>query len=127
MVDDGMMLMGQCFLKTGFSFSSLSQTHLSCKPGVLNLFRLGTTFTAAYKLAGDKAINKDNLLKLLNNLLKMLLMYYYKHIHILLNNFHLKKLVTSEISGLSLVSEMFQYQVEFLLLHITRISPCVHQ
>lgn len=88
MVDDGMMLMGQCFLKTGFSFSSLSQTHLSCKPGVLNLFRLGTTFTAAYKLAGDKAINKDNLLKLLSNLLKMLLMYYYKHIHILLNNFH---------------------------------------
>jgi hypothetical protein len=47
-------------------------------------------FTYAYRLVGCKVINDDNLLKLHGNILKILLTYYYKQVHISLSIFLMK-------------------------------------
>jgi hypothetical protein len=44
---------------------------VTCRPGVLNFFQTGATFTPCYRIAGRKVINEDNLLKRNCSLLKM--------------------------------------------------------
>lgn len=56
--------------------------------GLSNFSRLKAKFTLTYRLTDNKVINQDNLLKLHSTFLKMLLAYYHKQVHILLNNFH---------------------------------------
>jgi hypothetical protein len=45
------------------------------------------TFTLSYRLAGYQVINHHHLLKLNDSLFKILVTYYRKQVHILLNNF----------------------------------------
>jgi hypothetical protein len=61
--------------------------NLAVAPGicVLNLSRPEATFTLSYRLTDCVVINEFNLLKIHGNVLKVLLTYYRKQVHVLLN------------------------------------------
>lgn len=75
-----------CFYKCNLIF-----VYITCdttSQGFSPFSRHKVTFTPATQLARHKAINENNLLTLNVGSIKKLLTYYYKHIHILHNNFN---------------------------------------
>jgi hypothetical protein len=57
------------------------------RSGVINLFQTKGQIHTCLSARGNKLINQDNLLKLHDHLLIMLLNYCYKQVHVSLNNF----------------------------------------
>jgi hypothetical protein len=66
-----------------YGCEAMKQTFVTnLKTSIFNVFMLGATFILSYQLMGHQVIKKDNLLEFHCKVIKMLLIYDCRQIHI---------------------------------------------